>query len=447
MKLKDIVRKVIFFFGVCFVLVAVVLIILAVLREDNRSMEEKLVDLTAVTGSLVFNRLVNDPDYDLGKSYPLLWRKVEMAQYVQNHKRKKRVRIELRDDRWFESSVPASNDLFSKTYTNPPFPTWISTEFGDVRIKNDEQMYRLDKTLVEKLTYNGYDHFDQNPETFVVARKLVQGGEEGWKNRSLIDYDPQKHKLKAGDVVVTWYAIKPESLAQTYTVVGYVHGDVIGDKNSFGNGRGDAFISDNDHEYLRRKYNKSGDFNLGLRYYKGLGVPQDLKKAVECFQKAAELGDAKAQNQLGIMYAKGEGVPQDMKKAAEWFQKAAEQGHAKALFNLAVSYDNGDGVPQDKQKAVEWYRKAAEQGHATAQFNLGLRYYNGEEVRQDKKKAVEWWQKAAEQGVANAQFNLGVMHEKGESVEQNKATAKEWYGKACAKGFEKACKALKRIEQ
>ena len=495
------------FNGLIFALLVVVASTIVVLGEKNISMADEAgaKSLTAVTGSLVFNGMVNDPDFNLDKSYPLLWRKVEMAQY---RRRQKHVALELSDKQSF-SSVRGKTVLgLTKTYTNPPFPTWISTEFGDVRIKNDEQMYRLDKTLVEKLTYNGYVNFDQNPEKFVVARKLVQGGEEGWKNKNLIDYDPKKHNLKVGDVVVTWYAIRPESLAQTYTVVGYVHGDVIGDeKDARGDTRGDAFISDHDHESLRKRYNKGGgvkqdmkkageedqkaaeqrdskaQFNLGLRYYKGEGVPQDKQKAAECFQKAAEQGHAKAQNQIGFMYAKGEGVQQDMKKAVEWYQKAAEQGHILAQFNLAISYDDGDGVPQDKQKAVEWYRKAAEQGHATAQFNLaimykkgegvgqdkkkavewyqkaaeqgfasaqyslGIMYYNGEGVQQDKKKAVEWFQKAAEQGHAHAQFELGDMYEKGDGVEQNKATAKEWYGKACAKGLEKACKALKRIEQ
>jgi TPR repeat protein len=48
----------------------------------------------------------------------------------------------------------------------------------------------------------------------------------------------------------------------------------------------------------------------------------------------ANAGDAVAQYNLGLMYATGEGVPQDDAQAVTWFRQAAEQGHAGALNNL-----------------------------------------------------------------------------------------------------------------
>ncbi|MCD8237521.1 MAG: sel1 repeat family protein, partial [Prevotellaceae bacterium] len=54
-------------------------------------------------------------------------------------------------------------------------------------------------------------------------------------------------------------------------------------------------------------------------------------------------------------------------KAAEWYAKAAEQGNAKAQNALGVCYEKGQGVVQDFIKAAEWYAKAAEQGDADAQ--------------------------------------------------------------------------------
>jgi len=45
---------------------------------------------------------------------------------------------------------------------------------------------------------------------------------------------------------------------------------------------------------------------------------------------AAERGDAEAQYELGLMYANGRGVPEDFMKALEWVRKAAVQGHAEA---------------------------------------------------------------------------------------------------------------------
>jgi len=56
----------------------------------------------------------------------------------------------------------------------------------------------------------------------------------------------------------------------------------------------------------------------------------------------------------------GEGVEKDWEKAAYWFTKAAEQGDATAQNNLGVCYENGMGVERDRKKAVYWYTKAAE---------------------------------------------------------------------------------------
>ena len=86
---------------------------------------------------------------------------------------------------------------------------------------------------------------------------------------------------------------------------------------------------------------------------------------------AAEQGDADAQFNLGVMYADGEGVPQDYQEAVKWYRLAAEQGYADAQANLGARYDTGRGVSQDYQEAVKWYRLAAEQGYTFAQFNLG----------------------------------------------------------------------------
>ena len=69
------------------------------------------------------------------------------------------------------------------------------------------------------------------------------------------------------------------------------------------------------------------------------------------FIKAARQGDAEAQYNLGVCYEYGKGVPQDDAQAAEWFKKAAEQGYAEAQCQLGFFYENGMGVPQDDVKA------------------------------------------------------------------------------------------------
>jgi len=44
----------------------------------------------------------------------------------------------------------------------------------------------------------------------------------------------------------------------------------------------------------------------------------------------AEKGDAQAQYNLGVSYANGQGVPKDKAQAKQWYRKAAEQGFEQA---------------------------------------------------------------------------------------------------------------------
>lgn len=73
----------------------------------------------------------------------------------------------------------------------------------------------------------------------------------------------------------------------------------------------------------------------------------------------AEAGDPNAQYDLGVMYYSGEGVPKDAAEALKWFRKAADQGHAPAQFDLAHMYAKGEGVPKDEAEAYAWYNLAA----------------------------------------------------------------------------------------
>jgi TPR repeat protein len=102
----------------------------------------------------------------------------------------------------------------------------------------------------------------------------------------------------------------------------------------------------------------AADFNAGFKAYQS----GDYQTAFKEWQPLAEQGYARAQYNLGVMYDNGQGIPQDDKLAAQWYRKAAEQGYEYAQNNLGVMYRNGQGVPQDYKLAVQWYRKAAEQG-------------------------------------------------------------------------------------
>ena len=179
---------------------------------------------------------------------------------------------------------------------------------------------------------------------------------------------------------------------------------------------------------LAENDNASAQYNLGVLYARGQGVPQDFTEAAKWYQKAAEQGLAEAQYNLGVRYDRGQEVQQDFTEAAKWYQSAAEQGEAKSQYNLGVLYSNGRGVSQDYKEAVKWYQSAAEQGHVFAQYNLGVVYHQGQgEVPQGLTEALKWYQKAADQGLADAQYGLGIMYANGQGVPRDYVDAHRWF--------------------
>lgn len=177
-----------------------------------------------------------------------------------------------------------------------------------------------------------------------------------------------------------------------------------------------------------------GQFELGRRYYNGIGFPKDEAEAVKWFRKAAEKGHAKAQYNLGLCYFQGHGVEENGPEAGEWFLKAAEQGLAASQHNLGYFYENGITLPKDESEAVKWYRRAAEQGYANSQHSLGHFYLNGITLPKDEAEAVKWFRKAAEQGYADSQNSLGYIYENGIGTTKDVAEAVKWYGKAAEQG-------------
>ena len=84
----------------------------------------------------------------------------------------------------------------------------------------------------------------------------------------------------------------------------------------------------------------------------------DYEQAAKLYSPLAKKGNAEAQYNLGVMYRAGRGVPQDYKEARKWYRLAAEQGNALAQFNLGWMYASGKGVPQDYVQSHMWFNIA-----------------------------------------------------------------------------------------
>ncbi len=189
-------------------------------------------------------------------------------------------------------------------------------------------------------------------------------------------------------------------------------------------------------------------FVLGVRCYKGHdGASEDYPQAVAWFNKAADQGNANAQNWLGCMHEYGQGVTENYSEALAWYQRAAEQGHADAQFRLGNFFRYGrPGIAQDFSRALVWFRRAADQGYTGAQNDLGAMYHDGLGVPQDYSKALLWFHKAAAQGYAHSQAWLGDMYQNGEGIPQDCLEARAWYQKAADQGYQVAKSRLGWLE-
>ena len=73
--------------------------------------------------------------------------------------------------------------------------------------------------------------------------------------------------------------------------------------------------------------NKEAMYNMGLLYYFGQGVDQDLNLAFKYCKKAALKGSARAQNNIAFMHMRGIGTKKSYISAYAWSLIAIENGY------------------------------------------------------------------------------------------------------------------------
>ncbi len=71
----------------------------------------------------------------------------------------------------------------------------------------------------------------------------------------------------------------------------------------------------------------------------------DYETAIKQFLPLAKAGEARSQFNLGVMYRHGLGVPQNDAEAVKWHRRAAEQGNAVGQYNLGHMYTQGPIQP------------------------------------------------------------------------------------------------------
>ncbi|MGB9235258.1 MAG: AMIN domain-containing protein [Terriglobales bacterium] len=235
----------------------------------------------------------------------------------------------------------------------------------------------------------------------------------------------------------------------------------------YANGKGVARDTSQAVTWFRRAAeggDASAQYNLALMYERGEGVPQDYKeavrwltpaadqnlvpaildlaelflrppnstlvadvgKAVQYYEKAADLGSAVAQATLGTIFTRGLSGKVDYEQAVKWYRKAADQGEPDGELGLGVMYALGHGVPVDFEEARRLLTAAADRGQIEAQYDLAIMCEEGKGAPADRDLAAHYYQMAAERGMAKAQYRYGLLLVKSSESPGSRITAYKW---------------------
>ncbi|KAJ8575335.1 hypothetical protein ON010_g3872 [Phytophthora cinnamomi] len=186
-------------------------------------------------------------------------------------------------------------------------------------------------------------------------------------------------------------------------------------------------------ERAAERGHRDAEFALGVLYGRGEGVPRSDSLSASWLAKSAARGHTDAKWMLATwcrMYNEGRGVTEDVGRAVELLQEAANSGSAQAKFHLGVMHEYGRGVPQDFRRAAELYQQAHEHQVADATYYLGLLHMQGRGVDQSFVRAREYFQEAVELGSAEAMYAMGQMHVHGQGSAVDYSQALYWLKRA-----------------
>jgi TPR repeat protein len=150
-------------------------------------------------------------------------------------------------------------------------------------------------------------------------------------------------------------------------------------------------------KYKAELGDKHAEMDMGRAYYYGhVGRDVDVRRAREIFEQHPD--DPNAVVHLGRMYHLGEGVPQNLERAQEYYQRAADMEDINAYNNLGILKQNM-GQEEEGRRLMGM---AADRGHLGAMFNLAMGQISKGEVREAMKKL----EVLAQNGMTLGQYQL-----------------------------------------
>ncbi len=176
------------------------------------------------------------------------------------------------------------------------------------------------------------------------------------------------------------------------------------------------------------------DFNRQSRELLAKG---DYKNAVPVLKEAAEAGSAEAQYNYGVCFEQGVGVPKNDSIANNWFLKSANQGWLDAQFKMAYSYFNGRGYTRNYKQAFYWSLKCAAQNDPECMFNVVSCYQEGIGTDKNTDSMLVWAVRLGSHAdldnlqlsgmITSARANLATMYLSGDKVKKDLVKSYMWF--------------------
>ncbi|EJK64162.1 hypothetical protein THAOC_15131, partial [Thalassiosira oceanica] len=134
--------------------------------------------------------------------------------------------------------------------------------------------------------------------------------------------------------------------------------------------------------------------NLPAAYEYGQhGLEKNVTRAVELYERAADLGLKEAHFGLGVLYAEGKEVAKDMDKAMGHYETAAVCGHVSARNNLGCE----EGEARNYELALQHMVIAASLGHEKSLNMVKALFMSGLATKADYAGALRGYQNAIEE--------------------------------------------------
>jgi CHAT domain-containing protein/TPR repeat protein len=171
-------------------------------------------------------------------------------------------------------------------------------------------------------------------------------------------------------------------------------------------------IGEKSFNYLKASADKGfGDAmaSLGDYYYNGTYVTKNYYEARKWYELASNTKSRHAGYaiyMLGKMAFWGDGELRNIKKGVELYQRASDVGNVYALNELGRIYQNGIEVDENQDLAFQYYLRSANLGNHIGQIEAAMHLMDGRGVKENKDKAKIYLELSARQNNLVARLSL-----------------------------------------